>query len=172
MKNLLFVAALFMCATTKGQSYALVSEFPRDAHGKITLFEIFNVYNREAGEVMKYAKSYFDKEKSQYKVDSNTVIGKVSYAYKGFNTSCIAKVDILSDVVIHAKDGKTMIEFTNITYKGKSRCGNEGTIEQLEDCDDCGNKTDFRSWLTYKMRLTAREYHKHLKNEVRTHREF
>lgn len=172
MKKLLFVVTLFVCATSKAQK--IIHQLPIDeATGKVCYSEIFNVYNREAPNVFKYAIEYFKKEHISYVVDSSnmSVRGRVNFKFKGFKRACIATVDTYPEMIVYAKDGKSKIDFTNITYKSEGACTKEGDIEQLITCD-CALMPDFKTWIFDKMALQARDYHQHLKEATRTSRDW
>jgi hypothetical protein len=94
---------------------------------------------KKKDEVQKIAQSFLASVCMVGTVQYGNVVSHFSLPYKSSNKSCLS-VTVNGDVVIHAWDNKTAIEFTNLTYtlpQDGGSCSKTGDLSTLYNCSKC-----------------------------------
>lgn len=171
MKQIAVTIIILLSGVTGfAQKRHVIKLLPRSEEtDRASVHQVYNVYRREVADIIKYAQNFCKQENLEFTTnkDSAYVRSRIFYNYNGIKKTCLYKSKIYCDMYIYAKENRTKIEFTNITYEGESPCGHKGEVELLEECQ-CSGQSEFYTSLHQQILATAQDYHKFLKERTRS----
>ena len=133
-------------------SFCAVAPFTHKAHklqyDEQGLFErIENVHNRDATDVMRYARG-FAKEQNATIVSDDTANSILTLQFKWKMTDVnksnkLYGITLIPKIQISGRANRTRIYASNIMFEGINECGKSGTLEELLKCPSAptGHKT-------------------------------
>lgn len=171
LKYISILVLLWECLSTNHCYSQPLNGFERsDETGRITISQVFNVYNRDESDILRYGHDFlYSLKPDEYNVFAvlkdtvkNCYKALWKFNFKVCRTCNIVDIDITGEIYIYAKQGRSKIEITNFTYEGETKMGKQGTLESIVDCGTCPVNYRLKEYLNENAGKLEKRYHEYL----------